>query len=242
MIRPAVMDAASRPSAVWLTREDMVPRSSLNYDRVAWIYDAAAHLYSLGRIRKAKRAELKHIRPGDRVLFLGAGAGEEAARAAAAGAVMSCIDISEAMLARARRACAQRGVEAEFIHGDALAHDRFGAYDAVAGNFFFNLFSEERMPLFLAHAARLVRPGGRLLIADVAPPSGGVAARMFNRFYAKLGMAPFWLAGLVAWHPTHDYRAHLAELGLREEAIEDFRLFRGGPVMFRTIVARKTDG
>jgi ubiquinone/menaquinone biosynthesis C-methylase UbiE len=215
---------------------------SPNYDGVAWLYDAVARLYSFNQIRRSKFATLKYVEPGDRVLFLGAGAGEEAARAAAHGALVTCIDVSQAMLDRTRRRLEKGGARAELIAGDALAHDRFGAYDAVVGNFFFNLFSIDRMPVLLAHAVKLIGPGGRLMIADLAPASGGLAARSFNRFYARLGMVPFWLLGLVAWHPTYDYRGPLSRLGLEEEAVEDFRLFRHGPVMFRTIVARKTEG
>ena len=216
-----------------MTREDP------DYDKAAGVYDALANLYSLGRIRRAKRAGLKHLHRGESVLFLGVGTGEEAVRAAAAGVRLTCIDLSAAMLARLRERLGRRGLEAELIRGDALAHDRIGRYDAVAGNFFFNVFATARMELFLAHAAKLVRPGGRLIIADVAPPTGSLPARMFNRFYARAGMVPFRLAGLVAWHPTYDYRAPLVRLGFAEQTIEDFPLFPGGPTMFRLIVARQ---
>ncbi len=210
-----------------------------DYDRAASFYDGLAKVYSFGRIRRAKLAGLKHVSPGHSILFLGAGTGEEAARAAAAGAQVTCIDLSGAMLRRVEARLKKRGVSAELIEGDALAHDRHEHYDAVAGNFFFNVFPEPRMRLFLAHAAGLVRPGGRLSIADVAPPTGSPPARLFNRFYARFGMAPFWLAGLVAWHPTYDYREPLRALGFGRQTIEDFPLFPGGPVMFRLIVAER---
>lgn len=219
-----------------------MPRPDPNYDKAARVYDALAEAYSLGRIKRAKLAECRHLRPGESVLFLGAGSGQEAVKAAALGARVACIDLSEAMLARLSRKLERRGLAAELIAGDALAHDRSGHYDAVAANFFFNVFPPERMRLFVEHAATLVRAGGRLMIADLAPPSGSAPARLFNRFYARFGMLPFWLAGLVAWHPTYDYRPTLAALGFREEAVEDFPLFPGGPVMFRTIVARKPEG
>lgn len=210
-----------------------------DYDRAAGVYDALANVYSLGRIRRAKLAGLKHLTPGETVLFLGVGAGEEAAWAAAQGARVTCIDLSGAMLSRLERRLAGRGLEAELVRGDALAHERVGHYDAVVGNFFFNVFAEARMELFLAHAARLARPDGRIMIADVAPPTGSLPGRLFNRFYARAGMIPFRLAGLVAWHPTYDYRAPLARLGFGAQTIEDFPLFPGGPTMFRHIVARR---
>lgn len=210
-----------------------------DYDRAARIYDALARLYSFGQIGRSKRAEMKHIASGESVLFLGAGTGEEAVRAAAQGARVTCIDLAPAMLARVEARLRRRGLDAELIAGDALDHDRFGHYDAVAGNFFFNVFPPERMEVFLAHAARLAKPDGRLMIADVAPPTGSFPARLFNRFYARLGMVPFWLAGLVAWHPTYDYRARVARLGFGAQTVENFPLFPGGPVMFSLLVARR---
>lgn len=210
-----------------------------NYDRAAALYDEAARIYSAGRIKKSKLAGLAPLSAGDRVLFLGAGAGEEVVHAAAAGMAATSIDLSAGMLARLEARLARRGLAAELIRGDALAHQKPGGYDAVAANYFLNVFARERMLVFLAHAASLVRPGGLLTIADIAPPTGSLPARLFNRFWARAGMAPFWVAGLVAWHPTYDYRPLLPGLGFSEETITDFPLFRGGPVMFRSIVARK---
>jgi ubiquinone/menaquinone biosynthesis C-methylase UbiE len=146
------------------------------------------------------------------------------------------------MLDRARRRFARRGLVGEFIEGDVLNHDRPGFYDAVAGNFFFNVFDRESMLRFLEHAVRLVRPGGLLLIADFAPPEGGLPARIFSRAYARLPMIPFWLGRLVAWHPIYDYAAEFDRLGLREVWRRDFRLLEVSPVVFRSIAAAKQAG
>jgi demethylphylloquinol methyltransferase len=219
-----------------------MPGADPNYDRAAGIYDALSQAYSLGRIRRVKRAALKHLKPGERVMFLGVGTGDEAARAAAQGVDVTCIDLSGAMLKRLEERLRGQRLAAELIEGDAMAHERFGHYDAVVGNFFFNVFDEPRMELFLAHAAKLAKPDGGILIADLAPPQGSPPARLFNRFYARAGMAPFWLAGLVAWHPTYDYRPRLARLGFGRQTVEDFALFPGGPTMFRLIAARRGEG
>jgi demethylmenaquinone methyltransferase/2-methoxy-6-polyprenyl-1,4-benzoquinol methylase len=210
-----------------------------NYDRVASVYDAAARIYSAGLIRRAKLAQISVMKAGDRVLYLGAGAGEDAARAAARGAAVTCIDTSPAMLDRARRRFKRRGVAGEFIEGDVMLHDRLAFYDAVAGNFFFNVFERESMLRFLEHAVRLIRPGGLLLIADFAPPEGALPARMFSRVYARLPMIPFWLARLVAWHPIYDYAAEFGRLGLSEVWRRDFRLLNVSPVVFRSVAAAK---
>ena len=53
-----------------------------NYDRAAWFYEKAAKVYSTNQIRASKRFQLNYIEPGDKVLYLGAGTGEDAIMAA----------------------------------------------------------------------------------------------------------------------------------------------------------------
>ena len=69
-----------------------------NYDRAAWFYEKSAKIYSTNQIRASKRYQLQYIEPGQTVLYLGAGAGEDAVMAAKHGAKVTCIDISQGML------------------------------------------------------------------------------------------------------------------------------------------------
>ena len=65
-----------------------------NYDRAAWFYEKSAKIYSTNQIRASKRYQMQHIEPGEKVLYLGAGAGEDALMAARHGAkVLSLIHI-----------------------------------------------------------------------------------------------------------------------------------------------------
>ena len=68
-----------------------------SYDRAAWFYEKSAKFYSTNQIRESKRQQLKHIQRGDKVLFLGAGSGEDAVMAAEKGALVTCIDISQGL-------------------------------------------------------------------------------------------------------------------------------------------------
>ncbi len=208
-----------------------------NYDRAAWFYETSAAIFSGGKIRSSKKYTVAQIEPGDKVVFLGVGSGEEAILAAAKGAEVTCIDLSQGMLDRLDRKLRERNLKAEIICGNALDHARTGHYDAVAANYFLNVFRLPDMVRMLNHAATLVRPGGKFLIADVAQPRGNPLSRLFNIGYLKLAMLSFWTLGLVPLHRNYDYTKHFDQAGLVVDHIHSFRFLNFGPVLFRTIVA-----
>ena len=210
-----------------------------SYDAVAGAYETASNLFSGGKISASKAAQLPHIEPGDAVLYLGVGAGEDAVPACEKGANVTCIDLSAGMIDRLRNKLAAKSLDAELIVGDAFAHDRPGHYDAVAANYFLNVFKPDGMRAMLRHCVALTKPGGLILIADVSPPRGNAAAKLFNRIYAKSAMIPFWALRLVPWHGNYDYAAECRDLGLEVEVEIPFRFAKVGPVTFHTVVARK---
>ncbi len=209
---------------------------SKNYDRAAWFYEASAQLFSGGKIRSSKKYGVSQMQPGDRVAFLGVGTGDEALLAARKGVRVTCIDISAAMLERLQRRLERENLQAEIIVQDAFEHRRTAHYDAVAANYFLNVFREPEMVRMMQHAASLVRPGGKFMIADVALPQGNIISRAFNWCYLRTAMATFWTLGLVPWHRNYDYAAHFGSAGLAVDHTRYFRFLDYGPIVFQTIV------
>ncbi|MFP6654540.1 MAG: class I SAM-dependent methyltransferase, partial [Myxococcota bacterium] len=121
-----------------------------SYHSLARVYDRLAALYSLGQIGASKRVQLESIRHGDRVLYAGAGAGEEIVLAARLGARITAIDLADNMIARISTKLANEGLSAELICGDVAEHASTEAYDVVVANYFLNLFDRE-------HAAQMIR-------------------------------------------------------------------------------------
>jgi demethylmenaquinone methyltransferase/2-methoxy-6-polyprenyl-1,4-benzoquinol methylase len=211
-----------------------------NYDRAAWFYEKSAKIYSTNQIRASKRFQMKHLEPGQKILYLGAGAGEDAIMAARHGAHVTCIDISQGMLDQVQKKFDADGLEAELICVNAYDHERFGHYDVVAANYFLNVFRRDDMAKMLNHTAKFVREGGKYLIADVSTAVGNPLAKAFNILYLKMAMGSFWLMGLVPWHENYDYPAFFADAGLTHEHTEYFRFAKKGPILFQSIVARRS--
>jgi len=215
------------------------PQLARNYDRAAWFYEASSTIFSLGQIQASKRYQLQFMKPGDNVLYLGVGAGEDALLAARTGANVTCVDISQGMLDRLQLKLENENLEIELICQSAFDHDRTEYYDICATNYFLNVFRPDDMARMLHHAATLVRPGGKFLIADVAVPQGNPLARAFTFIYLKSAMLSFWLIGLVPLHENYDYPALFADANLSLEHVELFRLAKFGPVAYQSIVGRK---
>ena len=212
-----------------------------SYDRLAKLYDAAAHLYSGGQIRALKAAQISELQPGQRILYAGVGDGEDAVLAANRQVSLTLLDLSAGMLARA--AGKFQAVDAEgcleIIRGDVLKHERPGHYDVVVANFFLNVFKEPMMEAVLGHLATMLKPGGKLLIGDFSYPRGWLAARALQRGYYYLSMFSFWLLGGRPLHPIYDYPQYFAAANLRSAGVERFKVSALLPVSFETITAVK---
>ena len=107
------------------------------------------------------------IEPGAHLLDLGSGSGLDSLLLAATGCSVVGVDFSAPMLERARAAAHQAATaNIEFRHGDAEsipAHD--DEFDAAVANGIFNL--NPARDRILAELARVVRPGGRVYVAEL---------------------------------------------------------------------------
>jgi demethylphylloquinol methyltransferase len=210
-----------------------------SYDRVARIYDAAAHLYSGGKIRALKAAQIGALQPGQKILYAGVGDGEDAVLATNRQVSLALLDLSQGMLDRAKSKFQALDAEGslELICSDVLKHQRPGHYDVVVANFFLNVFTEPMMKAVLAHLATLLKPGGKLLIGDFSYPRGRLATRAMQRGYYYISMFSFWLLGGTPLHPIYDYPQYFSAANLHTESVELFRVSALFPVSFETITA-----
>jgi demethylmenaquinone methyltransferase/2-methoxy-6-polyprenyl-1,4-benzoquinol methylase len=218
-----------------------VQHSGKAYDRLAWLYDAAAHLYSGGQIHALKVSQIGELQPGHRILYAGVGGGEDAVLAANHDVLLTVLDASPLMLERAALKFRAAGVQdsIEVICSDVLKHERHAYYDVVVANFFLNIFSEPAMKVVLAHLVTMIKPGGKLLIGDFSYPHGWSTTRATQRMYYYLSMFTFWLFGGTPLHPIYDYARYFEAVDLRTLSVEHFRVNAIFPASFETITAVK---
>jgi demethylmenaquinone methyltransferase/2-methoxy-6-polyprenyl-1,4-benzoquinol methylase len=158
------------------------------FNRIAPVYDAMNHAMTAGLDRRWRDLTVRTVvRPGDRVLDACCGTGDLAIAAQAAGAEVTGLDFSEAMLERARA----KEPQVEWIPGDALALPfADGSFDAATVGFGVRNLAD--LELGLAELARVLRPGGSLGILEITRPRGALAP--FYRVWFD-GLVP--LAGKV---------------------------------------------
>ncbi len=140
------------------------------------LYDLLVLMLTRGRDRAYREAllDLAGLAAGFQLLDVGCGTGTQAisawCRVQPGGSVVG-VDVSEKMLAAARRKANRAGLDIPFHHADA-AELPFadGRFDAVTFTTVLHMVPEARRGLCLREAARVLPPGGRLLLVDYAGP------------------------------------------------------------------------
>ena len=162
--------------------------------------------------------ELANLVAGERVLDLGSGSGMDVFAAAAAvgphGAVVG-VDITPEQLDKARRL--SRDEHVTFVRApiDDLPFDD-GSFDAVISNGVVNLASDK--PAVFAEAARVLRPGGRLALADIVTRRT-IAAR-------TVAQPDLWAACIAGAAQRDRYLQDIAAAGLVLQTVRSNRAYR----------------
>jgi demethylmenaquinone methyltransferase / 2-methoxy-6-polyprenyl-1,4-benzoquinol methylase len=162
------------------------------FDRIAGVYDAmnTAMTAGLHHRWRARAADLARVGEGSRVLDVATGTGdlaiELATRVHPGGEVLGS-DFSEGMLERARaKVAAGAGGSAppRFEWADAmrLPYDD-DAFDAATVGFGARNF--EDLGCGLREMARVVRPGGRVVVLEITTPLHGPLARFFAVWFDR---------------------------------------------------------
>jgi len=202
------------------------------YKFIGASYDFLSKLYSGNAIHKCKLAMLREdtIGRGSKVLFVGAGQGRDALRAAELGADVTCVDISPTMMHKFEklRHAHPKGSELniEPILSDILKVERYAQFDLVVINFFLNVFDHNKMTTLLNHSIKLCRPGGKLIIGDFCPPTGSIIGKSIQNIYWYAAVTAFFAIAGNAVHTIYEYIPILEKRGFKIVETQYFRLLR----------------
>lgn len=208
------------------------------YDRIANAYDLIAD--SNERAARQTGVRALALKPGESVLELGFGTGNEvldlAALVGAEGKVAG-IDISSGMLAVSQRKLAEAvpapQAPIDLRLGDARSLPfADNTFDAAYTSFTLELFPEGDIPLVLAEARRVLKPGGRIGIVSMA------TVRPENRV-SGLEKTYIWMhrhfPHLVDCRPI-DTEALVSAAGFEVASCEDLEIWT---MPVRVVIGRK---
>jgi len=167
------------------------------FDRIALVYDPmnTAMTAGLHHRWRARAADEAHIGPGSRVLDVATGTGDlalELARRVAPGGEVIGVDFSERMLDHAREKAQDAGgegsaerVRPRFEWADAMALPYpDGCFDAAAVAFGARNFDD--LGRGLAEMARVVRPGGRVVVLEITTPTRAPLSVFYGVWFDRL--------------------------------------------------------
>lgn len=173
------------------------------FDGVAKRYDVTNDVLALGQTRRWRSAVLAAVdpRPGQRILDLAAGTGTSSVPFAEAGAFVVPTDFSLGMLQVGK----ERQPNLPFVAGDALALPfADGAFDAATISFGLRNLADRHAGL--RELARVVRPGGRLVVCEFSEPTWAPFRTIYSEYLMR---ALPEIANRVASNP--DAYVYLAE-------------------------------
>jgi demethylmenaquinone methyltransferase/2-methoxy-6-polyprenyl-1,4-benzoquinol methylase len=156
------------------------------FDRIAGVYDLMNSVMTAGLHHRwrSRAADMAALAPGDSALDVATGTGdlavELARRVGPEGEVVGS-DFSERMLELAR----EKAPELRFEHGNALSlpYDD-DSFDAATVGFGARNFSD--LPQGLREMARVVRPGGRVVILEITTPERAPLSWFFGLWFDRI--------------------------------------------------------
>jgi ubiquinone/menaquinone biosynthesis C-methylase UbiE len=161
--------------------------------RWAPYYDFAVNIATVGHAGMLRRmtVDTALIKPGDSVLDVGCGTGEIAllAKTRAKAGDVHGIDPAPEMIAVAQGKAARKQLDIDFRIGviEALPFPD-ARMDVVTSSLMMHHLPNDLKARGLAEVHRVLKPGGRLLIADFMRPTGSLVNHLFIAFTQHRGL------------------------------------------------------
>ncbi len=181
------------------------------YDRINRLYDLLDLPFEYGRYRHIRPLVFDALSGAGRVLDCGVGTGRNIAYYPDK-AEMVGVDLCPGMLTRARKRASSLDHPVELIESDVCEMPfPDGSFDATVATFLFCVLPDEVQPAALREIARVVKPGGRLVLLEYVY-SRDPRRRRIQRFFSP------WVEWAYGARFDRRTREHVREVGLELRA------------------------
>jgi len=207
--------------------------AKLTKSQIPEVYRGKAAVYDIwGKLTESKAQdrclELANIQDGEAILEVAVGTGLSFQRILQQNpsGINEGIDLSPAMLAKAQEKAIRTGSANYNLHiGDAYQLDYPNeSFDLLINNYMFDLLPESDFQPILQEFYRVLRPGGRLVLLNMAK-----GKRWHNQIWATIyQIQPSWLGGcrgVALFDPVQDvgfqqtHREFLSQMTFPSEVI-----------------------
>ena len=154
---------------------------ALGFHRLTAFYDPLIRTWSAAARVRASVIDALELRPGLRLLELGAGPGRLAIQIKrhCPSVTIDALDVDASMVMRAKRNAARAGVEIGFHVADMTRSCELGRFDRVYSTMTFHHLSPRGKRDALVAARCALVPGGRFVVADFGRPRGALQRALF---------------------------------------------------------------
>jgi ubiquinone/menaquinone biosynthesis C-methylase UbiE len=214
----------------------------LMYSWMVWVeyaperYDVSVKLLTGGKIDRIKDEIARRIEPFDRVLDIGCGTGSLGIKCITRGAHVTGLDISESMLKECRKNLKRTNTEDKFaIIKDSVTnlrkHFQPNSLDAIVSTMVVGELSKPYLDYIFRECRELLKPGGRILIADEVWPEGKIMRVLF-RVIMTIMWVPQFAILRRAFFPIKDLKGIIEAAGFtivskKNWAMSTFQLIEG---------------
>jgi demethylmenaquinone methyltransferase/2-methoxy-6-polyprenyl-1,4-benzoquinol methylase len=203
-------------------------------------YDRRMDRVSRGRVRRIKEAVAREVPENSHVLEIGCGTGEMAAIMIERGCRVQGFDLSPFMVEEAEKRVEREALEDKFspwrmgVEGmDNLPVEDF---DAVVSTLVFSELNDDERRFALIHAARLLRAGGLIVIADEVVPRKALGRLLHTVLRLPLQALTYLVSG-QSTHPLADLARDIGDAGFIVE-----KELRSHGDSFALVTGRKQEG